>query len=58
MVTFAITDVSGVAPMSGELVEEVDDIDDRKHQGFLDAFLEVHPHQGAQTEKVTKVLCI
>ena len=58
MVTFAVTDVSEVVPMSGALVETVDNVGD-KHQGFLET-LEAHPHLGAGAliEEVTEVLCL
>ena len=57
--TFALTDTSEVAPMFGMLVEDVENIGDREHQGILDASLDVHLLLGVGVliEEVIKVLC-
>ena len=56
---FALTDTSEVALMLGVLVEVVDNIGSRKHQGILDASLEAHYvlRVGVLIKGAIKVLC-
>ena len=59
MVMFTITDVSEVAPTCSTRVETVDDIGDRKDQGFLEP-PRSSPSSGvgALLKEQTEVLCI
>ena len=56
---FALMDMSEVVLKLGMLVEVVDDVGEREHQGILDAFPAAHPllELGVVIEAAIKVHC-
>ena len=59
LMMFALTDMTEVVIMFSMLVQVVDDVGDREHQGILDVSLEAHPLLGVEVliKEVIKVLC-